>query len=281
MILINCPMKCMEWKWLELYICKMRKKWILSFVSLWLLTFLVGCFDRLYDYTSSFEDVDESSVTGMAQDSTLNNRSLKGLFDLSSKLVLVNLNVVSLDENYKEVKSLVGKITEDGDIYQFSVDEFSYPTSLVKIHYVCKLKDSTQDFKMEFSQYANIANGRNPDITLASAIKKQRIESLIENDAFSFEVANLKANRELYHILRLDSEVEMLKSSDSLVQSIMAWYVEMFSYMYLGGNFDSTFLNRFELLSFALEDESSWWKSVSEVEIAYVFVQNFKDRVIP
>lgn len=255
----------------------MKKNWVLSVIFVWFLLFLSGCFDSRYDYTSGFEDVGENSVTGSEQDSSLSNRSLKGQFDFSSKLVPVKVEVVAIDENFKEKKTIAGKIAEDG--YSFSVDKFNYPTSLIKIRYT--LKNPTQNFKMAFSQYANIANNRNLNITLASAVKGHRIESLIEDDVFSFDVANLKATRELYHILRLDSASNALKPSDSIALMTMNWYVEVLSYCYLGGDFDSTFQKRFELLSHALGDEKSWWDSVSEVEIADDVVRNFKDRIIP
>ena len=58
-------------------------------------------------------------------------------------------------------------------------------------------------------------------------------------------------------------------------------YAETMSYSYLGGNFDSTFQKRFELLSSALSDENLWWDSISELEIADTVVQNFRNRVIP
>ena len=255
----------------------MKKNWVLSVVFVWFLLFLSGCFDSRYDYTSGFDDVGENSVTGSEQDSSLSNRSLKGQFDFTSKLVPIKVEVVAIDENFKEKKTIAGKIAEDG--YSFSVDKFNYPTSLIKIRYT--LKNPTQNFKMAFSQYANIANNRNLNITLASAVKGHRIESLIEDDVFSFDVANLKATRELYHILRLDSASNALKPSDSIALMTMNWYVEVLSYCYLGGDFDSTFQKRFELLSHALGDEKSWWDSVSEVEIADDVVRNFKDRIIP
>ena len=242
----------------------MRERYILFVKLLASLLFLSGCFDSRYDYISSFEDVGENSVTGYEGDTTLKNRSLSGRFDFSLKSVPVKVEVVAIDENLKEKKTIAGKIADDG--YGFSVDKFSYPTSLIKIRYT--LKNPSQNFEMSFSQYASIANNRNLYITLASAIKGRRIESLIEDDAFSFDAADLKATRELYHILRLDS-------------AINAMNVENMSYSYLGGNFDSTFQNRFELLSSALSDESLWWNSVSEVEVADAAVQNFKDRNIP
>ncbi|MBR6450183.1 MAG: hypothetical protein IKS96_09605 [Fibrobacter sp.] len=257
----------------------MRKNWVLSVIFLWLLLFLSGCFDSRYDYISSFEDVGENSVTGSEQDSSLSNRFLNGQFVSTSKLVPVKVEVIAIDEKFKEKKTIAGKITEDGGVYNFSVDKFSYPTSLIKVRYT--LKNPAQNFKMEFSQYANIANNRNLNITLASALKGRRIGSLIEDDAFSFDVADLKATRELYHILRLDSVTATLKSSDSAIRWTMNSYVETMSYSYLGGDFDSTFKKRFELLSHALKDEKSWWDSVSEVEIADDIIRNFKDRVIP
>lgn len=255
----------------------MKKNWVLSVVFVWFLLFLSGCFDSRYDYTSGFDDVGENSVTGSEQDSSLSNRSLKGQFDFSSKLVPVKVEVIAIDENLKEKKTIAGKIAEDG--YSFSVDKFNYPTSLIKIRYT--LKNPNRDFKMSFSQYASIADNRNLSITLASAIKGSRIESLIDDDAFSFDAADLKATRELYHILRLDSASNALKPSDSIALMTMNWYVEVLSYCYLGGDFDSTFQKRFELLSHALGDEKSWWDSVSEVEIADAIVRNLKDRVIP
>lgn len=259
----------------------MREKRILSVAFLWLLFFLSGCFDSSYDYTSDFEKVGEKSVTGSERDTSLTNCSLSGHFDYFLKLVPVEVEVVAIDENFKEKKTITGKISEDG--YSFSVDKFSYPTSLVKIRYT--LKNPTQDLKMDFSQYANIADEHNLWITLASAIKGPRIENLIENDAFSFDGADLKATRELYHILRLDSATMGLKSSDSLSHwlalNIMNSYVETMSYSYLGRNFDSTFQKRFESLSLALGDENLWWNFVSEVEIADTVVRDFRDRVIP
>ena len=245
------------------------------------LFFLSGCFNSSYDYTSGFEDVGENSVTGSEQDSSLSNRSLNGQFAFSLKLVPVKVEVIAIDENLKEKKTIAGKIAEDG--YSFSVDKFNYPTSLIKIRYT--LKNPNRDFKMSFSQYASIADNRNLSITLASAIKGSRIESLIDDDAFSFDAADLKATRELYHILRLDSATAGLKSSDSLSHwlavNTMNSYVENMSYSYLGGNFDSTFQKRFELLSSALSDENLWWDSISELEIADTVVQNFRNRVIP
>ena len=202
----------------------MRERYILFVMLLASLFFLSGCFDSSYDYTSGFEDVDENSVMGYEGDTTLKNRSLSGRFDFSLKSVPVKVEVVAIDENLKEKKTIAGKIADDG--YGFSVDKFSYPTSLIKIRYT--LKNPSQNFEMSFSQYASIANNRNLYITLASAIKGRRIESLIEDDAFSFDGADLKATRELYHILRLDS-------------AINAMNVENMSYSYLGGNFDSTF----------------------------------------
>lgn len=259
----------------------MKKNWVLSVVFVWFLLFLSGCFDSRYDYTSGFDDVGENSVTGSEQDSSLSNRSLKGQFDFSSKLVPVKVEVVAIDENLKEKKTIAGKIAEDG--YSFSVDKFNYPTSLIKIRYT--LKNINRDFKMNFSQYASIADNRNLSITLASAIKGSRIESLIDDDAFSFDAADLKATRELYHILRLDSATAGLKSSDSLSHwlavNTMNSYVENMSYSYFGGNFDSTFQKRFELLSSALSDENLWWNSVSKIEIADAIVRNFRDRIIP
>ena len=178
----------------------MRDKYILFVMLLASLFFLSGCFNSSYDYTSGFEDVGENSVTGSEQDSSLSNRSLNGQFAFSLKLVPVKVEVIAIDENLKEKKTIAGKIAEDG--YSFSVDKFSYPTSLIKIRYT--LKNLNRDFKMNFSQYASIADNRNLSITLASAIKGFRIESLIDDDAFSFDAADLKATRELYHILRLD-----------------------------------------------------------------------------
>ena len=259
----------------------MRDKYILFVMLLASLFFLSGCFNSSYDYTSGFEDVGENSVTGSEQDSSLSNRSLNGQFAFSLKLVPVKVEVIAIDENFKEKKTITGKIAEDG--YSFSVDKFCYPTSLIKIRYT--LKSPIQNFKMNFSQYASIADNRNLSITLASAIKGSRIESLIDDDAFSFDAADLKATRELYHILRLDSATAGLKSSDSLSHwlavNTMNSYVENMSYSYFGGNFDSTFQKRFELLSSALSDENLWWNSVSKIEIADAIVRNFRDRIIP
>lgn len=259
----------------------MRDKYILFVMLLASLFFLSGCFNSSYDYTSGFEDVGENSVTGSEQDSSLSNRSLNGQFAFSLKLVPVKVEVIAIDENLKEKKTIAGKIAEDG--YSFSVDKFSYPTSLIKIRYT--LKNLNRDFKMNFSQYASIADNHNLSITLASAIKGSRIESLIDDDAFSFDAADLKATRELYHILRLDSATAGLKSSDSLSHwlavNTMNSYVENMSYSYFGGNFDSTFQKRFELLSSALSDENLWWNSVSKIEIADAIVRNFRDRIIP
>ena len=257
----------------------MKKNWILSVTFLWFLLALSGCFDSSYDYISGFEDVGENSVTGGEQDTSLNNRSLSGYFDYFLNLIPVKLDVIAIDDSFKEKKKLAAKITKDGDVYRFTVDKFSYPTSLVKVRYT--LKNPAQDFEMEFLQYVNIAYGQYPRITLASAVKGHRIESLIESEAFSFDVADLKATRELYHILRLDSVTATLKSSDSIAFATINRYVETMSYSYLGGNFDSTFKKRFEKLSLALNDEKSWWNSVSEVEIADDVVRNFKDRIIP
>ena len=58
---------------------------------------------------------------------------------------------------------IVGTITKNDDVYNFSVDKFSYATPLVKIRYSCKIQDSAQSFEMDFSQYANISNN-NPKI---------------------------------------------------------------------------------------------------------------------
>ena len=255
----------------------MRDKYILFVMLLASLFFLSGCFNSSYDYTSGFEDVGVNSVTGSEQDSSLSNRSLNGQFAFSLKLVPVKVEVVAIDENLKEKKTIAGKIAEDG--YSFSVDKFNYPTSLIKIRYT--LKNPNRDFKMNFSQYASIADNRNLSITLASAIKGSRIESLIDDDAFSFDAAELKATRELYHILRLDSAAKDLKSLNSSMPNTMNSYAETMSYSYLGGNFDSTFQKRFELLSSALSDENLWWDSISELEIADTVVHNFRDRVIP
>ena len=259
----------------------MRKTWILSVAFFGLSLFLSGCVDLSYDYTSSFEEIGKNSVTGSEQDSSLANRTLEGQFDLFSKLVPVKLDVIAIDENFDGKDTLAAKITLDGGVYRFSVNKFSYPTSLIKIRYTCEIKDSLQNLKVDFLQYANIANNGTPTITLASAIKGHRIESLIEEDVFSFETADLKATRELYHIFRLDSVTMNLKSSDSSVHKAMEWYVDAMSYCYLGGGFDSTFQKRFENLSLALDDERSWWNSVSKVQIADAIVRNFKERVIP
>lgn len=256
----------------------MRTKWISSVAILCFLLFLSGCSESQYDYTSSFENVGEKSVSGIERDRSLSNRSLEGQIDFYSKLVPVKMTIIPIDENLKETKSVEGEIKEDGGVYLFSTAKVNYPTSLIKIRYTCKSKDSTQDFKMDLSHYANIANNSSPEISFAAAIKNHRIASLIEDDVFSFNIANLKATRELYHILRLDSVTKILKSPDSLTSKTLNWYVETMSYFYLGGHLDSTFLNRFEHLSLALENESSWWSFVSEVEIADSIVQNFRNR---
>ena len=259
----------------------MRNKWILPIALSWFLLFLSGCFDSLYDYTSDFEKVGERSESGSERDSSLRDCSLSGQFDFPSNLVPVKVEVIAIDEDFKEKKSLAGKITEESGVYRFSVPKYSYPTSLVKVRYTCKAKDSTQNFEMKFSQYASIADDHNLVVSLGSAIKGRRIEFLMEDDVFSFDGADLKASRELYHILRLDSETKDLKSSDSSIHKSVKRHVEIMSYIYLGGKLDSTFKKRFDLLSSALDDEKSWWESVSEVEVADAAVQNFKDRNIP
>ena len=259
----------------------MRNKWFLPIALSWFLLFLSGCFDSLYDYTSDFEKVGERSESGSERDSSLRDCSLSGQFDFPSNLVPVKVEVIAIDEDFKEKKSLAGKITEESGVYRFSVPEYSYPTSLVKVHYTCKAKDSTQNFEMKFSQYASIADDHNLLVSLGSAIKGRRIEFLMEDDVFSFDGADLKATQELYHILRLDSETKDLKSSDSSIHKSVKRHVEIMSYIYLGGKLDSTFKKRFDLLSSALDNEKSWWESVSEVEVADAAVQNFKDRNIP
>ena len=128
----------------------MRNKWILPIALSWFLLFLSGCFDSLYDYTSDFEKVGERSESGSERDSSLRDCSLSGQFDFPSNLVPVKVEVIAIDEDFKEKKSLAGKITEESGVYRFSVPKYSYPTSLVKVRYTCKAKDSTQNFEMKF-----------------------------------------------------------------------------------------------------------------------------------
>lgn len=228
--------------------------------------FLGGCFDSSYDYTSDFKNVDENSKTGKEIDSSLSNRSLKGQFAFPSKIIPVKVDIIVIDDDFNENNVIEGVITQGSSLYSFSVDEFDYPSSLVKIRYVYRLQDSIQNFEMEFSQYASIADGCNPMISLASAIKAYRIKTLLEDDVFFFENADLKATRELYHILRLESDA--------------SGNVEALSYGYLGENFDSTFQKRFERLSLALGDEEYWWSYTSEEKIADVFVEDYRDGII-
>ena len=128
----------------------MRKTWILSVAFFGLSLFLSGCVDLSYDYTSSFEEIGKNSVTGSEQDSSLANRTLEGQFDLFSKLVPVKMDVIAIDENFDGKDTLAAKITLDGGVYRFSVNKFSYPTSLIKIRYTCEIKDSLQNLKVDF-----------------------------------------------------------------------------------------------------------------------------------
>ena len=82
-------------------------------------------------------------------------------------------------------------------------------------------------------------------------------------------------------MLHLDSATKLLTTTDSSAHNAMNWNVETMIYGYLGGNFDSTFQERFDRLSLALSNEKFCWDFVLEENIADIYVQNFIDSIIP
>lgn len=105
----------------------MRNKWFLPIALSWFLLFLSGCFDSLYDYTSDFEKVGERSESGSERDFSLRDCSLSGQFDFPSNLVPVTVEVIAIDKDFKEKKSLAGKITEESGVYRFFCARIQLP----------------------------------------------------------------------------------------------------------------------------------------------------------
>lgn len=193
---------------------------------------------------------------------------LEGSFQNGSRLVPVEINVTLLDENLDSIGVLDQKMIRqrDGKI-DFVSDSVDFPTPYLRIAYACVYPNSSSGLKMEFVQYVDVGNVKNPALSISGALGSERVKTLVQDEGFELVGAKQKALREIYYMLEYEQRRDVVLEDGSHDE----FRDELNDYLYTlcqREKSDSAFYANYDKLRSSLGSGKTWRDLIPEVEVA-------------